>query len=136
LQPTLEKHLVVQALRMALLDRRPAGNGLIHHSDRGSQYASTEYQSLLRVAGVTCSMSRKGDCCDNAPVESFFATLKGELVHRRRYRTREEARADVFEYIEVWYNRKRRHSALGYISPAEFERRAAEPALMAGPMVA
>lgn len=129
MQPTLEKTLVVDALEMALLQRRPSA-GLLCHSDRGSQYASGDYQSLSREAGIVCSMSRKGNCWDNAPVESFFSTLKRERVHRRRYETREEVRADIFAYIEVWYNRRRRHSSLGYLSPEEFECRSA----MASPM--
>ncbi len=124
MQPTLERGLVVSALEMALLQRKPSA-GLLCHSDRGSQYASLDYQALLQGSGIVCSMSRKGNCWDNAPVERFFATRKRELVHRRQYQTREEARADIFKYIEVWYNRRRRHSSLGYLSPEEFERRAA-----------
>jgi len=117
----LSRQVVTQALAMALGRRRPAA-GLIHHSDRGSQYASGEYRGLLAAHGIICSMSRKGDCYDNAVVESFFHTLKTEQVHHRDYATRREAEADIFEYIEVFYNRRRRHSALGYLSPAEFER--------------
>lgn len=124
MQPTLERGLVLDALEMALLRRRPA-EGLLCHSDRGSQYASLDYQTLLQEAGIVCSMSRKGNCWDNAPVESFFSTLKRERIHRRQYDSREEARADIFQYIELWYNRRRRHSSLGYLSPEEFERRAA-----------
>lgn len=120
LQPTLETGLVLEALAMARLQRRPAA-GLLHHSDRGSQYASGRYQQRLNEAGMVCSMSRKGDCYDNAVAESFFATLKKELIHRRRFDTREAARCAVFEWIEVWYNRRRRHSSLGYLSPAQFE---------------
>lgn len=112
--------LVMDALNMALGRRRPAP-GLLHHSDRGSQYASGDYQALLRAHRITCSMSRKGEVYDNAPMESFFHTLKTELVHHRRYRSRGQARADIFEYIEVFYNRQRRHSYLGYYSPAAFE---------------
>ena len=108
---------------MALGQRCPA-TGLVHHSDRGSQYASADFRAALDERGILCSMSRHGNCWDNAPVESFFGTLKQELVHRRRFATREAARREVFEYIEVWYNRQRRHSSLGYVSPAEFERRA------------
>lgn len=119
---TLEKSLVLNALYMGLAGRRPQGD-LLHHSDRGSQYACGEYRALLREHGITCSMSRKGDCWDNAVAESFFATLKKELVHDSDWTTREEARADLFEYIEVWYNRERRHSSLGYVSPAEYEER-------------
>lgn len=120
MQETLERFLVINALTMALRRRRP-GSGLLHHSDRGSQYASLDYQRLLRQAGCTCSMSRKGNCWDNAPVESFFSTLKMELIHHRRYRTRAEARVEVFEFIESWYNRERLHSSLGYMSPVAYE---------------
>ncbi len=108
------------ALKMALMSRRP-GNGLMHHSDRGSQYASGDYQCMLSEAGIVCSMSRKGNCWDNAVVESFFATLKTELVFHQQYRTRDEARSDIFAYIEMWYNRKRRHSSLDYLSPINYE---------------
>jgi putative transposase len=121
--PTLAQPLVLQALSMALQSRRPAA-GLLHHSDRGSQYASHDYQEQLRRFGIKCSMSRKGNCWDNAVVESFFATLKTELIRKRTYRLRADAKADIFEYIEVWYNRQRRHSTLGYLSPAEFEAKA------------
>lgn len=120
MQERMEAGLVTGALRMALAYRRP-GAGLLCHSDRGGQYASQAYQRLLSEHGLVCSMSRKGDCWDNAVAESFFATLKRELVHGRDYRTRAEARGEVFEYIEVFYNRNRRHSSLGYRSPAEFE---------------
>lgn len=124
MQSRLEKGLVIDALLMALGQRKPAG-GVLHHSDRGSQYASKEYQALMMEAGLQCSMSRKANCWDNAVVESFFSTLKREWVQGKRYRTRSEARADIFYYIESWYNRKRRHSTLGYLSPAEFELKAA-----------
>jgi transposase InsO family protein len=124
IRPTLERGLVIGALEAALSRRRPAA-GLIHHSDRGSQYASGEFQLALSRAGIVCSMSRKGNCWDNAAVESFFGTLKREAVRGRPFASREEARSVVFEYIEVWYNRKRRHSSLGYLSPEQFERRAA-----------
>ena len=117
---TLEKSLVIDALRGALAYRSPEA-GMLHHSDRGSQYASADHRSLLAENGIECSMSRKGDCWDNAVAESFFATLKKELVQGAGWRTREEARAALFEYIEVWYNRERRHSSLGYVSPAEYE---------------
>ena len=117
----MTRRLVLGALDMAVGRRQP-GPGLIHHSDRGSQYACGDYQNALKAHGMVCSMSRKGDCWDNAPMESFFHTLKTELVHHRDYRTRWEARADIFEYIEVFYNRDRRHSALGFITPAEYER--------------
>ena len=117
---TLERGLTLDALRMALASRRP-GPGVLHHSDRGSQYACGDYQALLAAHGMACSMSRRGDCWDNAVVESFFATLKTELVEDADWATREEARAAVFEWIEVWYNRARLHSSLGYRSPAEYE---------------
>lgn len=120
LQPTLERSLVLDALAMALQHRRPTAP-LLHHSDRGSQYASGDYQARLATAGIQCSMSRRGDCFDNAPVESFFGTLKTELVYQQRFATRSEARQAIFEYIEVFYNRQRRHSALGYLSPAAYE---------------
>ncbi len=126
MQPTLKRQLVIEALEMALKQRQPS-QGLLHHSDRGSQYASRDYQRLLERHGIACSMSRKGNCWDNAPVESFFATLKKELVHHRRYRSRAEAKADLFEYIEVWYNRKRRHSSLDYRCPVEYELEQARP---------
>jgi transposase InsO family protein len=117
----VDGNLTVSALRQALANRQPSP-GLIHHSDRGRQYASGDYQKLLREHGAICSMSRKGDCWDNAPCESFFGTLKQELVYQERFATREEAKAKIFEYIEVFYNRQRRHSAAGSHSPAEFER--------------
>jgi putative transposase len=116
----IDSRLVVDALAMAV-ERRCPGAGLVAHSDRGSQYASDHYRRLLANRGITCSMSRRGNCWDNAPMESFFASLKKELVHHEDYQTRAEARASVFEYIEVFYNRVRRHSALGYKSPAEYE---------------
>ena len=116
----LETDLVADALRMALERRRPQ-NGLLHHSDRGVQYASDDYQHLLASHGITVSMSGKGDCWDNAMMESFWATLKTELVHQQRYVTREQARASIFEYVEVFYNRQRLHSSLGYVSPESFE---------------
>jgi len=126
MRKALARELVLSALEMALYGRSP-GAGLLHHSDRGSQYASGDYQRALRQRGIVCSMSRKGDCWDNAVVESFFATLKRELVDGRCFRTRAEAIRAIFEYIEVFYNRQRRHSYLGYMSPEQFER-AAEPA--------
>lgn len=116
----MTKQLCIDALTMAVLNRKPP-EGLLHHSDRGSQYASYEYQKLLQKCGMRCSMSRKGDCLDNAPMESFFGTLKTESIHRMDFATREAARREIFDYIEVFYNRKRRHSALGYMTPAEFE---------------
>jgi putative transposase len=118
---TIERSLVMSALDMALLGRKP-GEDLLCHSDRGSQYASEDYQKQLKEAGIVCSMSRRGNCWDNAPTESFFASLKKEMVYRTRFETREQARAAIFSWIEVWYNRKRRHSTLGYISPEAFER--------------
>lgn len=120
----LTEELTQHALQMALHWRQPKP-GLLHHSDRGSQYAANAYQQRLRAAGITGSMSRRGNCWDNACVESFFGTLKRELIHHRQYHTREEATQEIFEYLEVFYNRQRRHSTLGYRSPAEFEARAA-----------
>jgi putative transposase len=117
----IDSRLVVDALEMAVSRRLP-GAGLVAHSDRGSQYASEHYQRLLDGHGIVCSMSRRGNCWDNAPMESFFASLKKELTHGESYATREEARASVFEYIEAFYNRVRRHSSLGYMSPVEYER--------------
>ena len=117
---TMQGSLVKNALWMAIADRRPPA-GLLHHSDRGSQYASFAYQSLLGDYQIVASMSRTGNCYDNAPMESFFGTLKCELVHDRQYHTRAEARQDIFEYIEVFYNRKRLYSSLGYLSPAQYE---------------
>ena len=117
---TMESRLVVDALAMAVKQRFP-DEGLVAHSDRGSQYASEHYQRVLAKQGITCSMSRKGNCYDNAPMESFFATLKKELVHHEDYATVAEAKASVFEFIELFYNRVRRHSSLGYVAPAEFE---------------
>ena len=116
--------LAEDALAMALATRHPRA-GLVHHSDRGSQYAATQYQHVLTTPGMIPSMSRKGNCWDNACVESFFGTLKRELVYHRHYATRDEAKQDIFEYIEVFYNRQRRHSTLGYDSPAEYEARKA-----------
>jgi putative transposase len=112
--------LVSDALGMAIARRSPGG-GLLHHSDRGVQYASEDYQHLLQSHGIECSMSGKGDCWDNAVMESFWATLKTELVNHERYETREAAQASIFEYVEVFYNRKRLHSSLGYLSPEQFE---------------
>lgn len=116
----IDQALTLRALSMALQACAP-GPGLIHHSDRGSQYAANDYRKLLRARGITCSMSRKGNCWDNAVAESFFATLKVELIHESLFRTRSQATTEIFEYIEVFYNRLRRHSFLGYISPQEFE---------------
>ncbi|MCA1708565.1 MAG: IS3 family transposase [Actinobacteria bacterium] len=116
----LRTELCTDALEMALRSRRP-GSDLLHHSDRGVQYASVDYQRLLRAHGIAVSMSRLGDCYDNAMMESFWGTLKTELVHHVDYATREEARSSIFRYIECWYNRRRRHSAIGYKSPEQFE---------------
>jgi putative transposase len=120
----LRADLPLAALRMAISVQRP-GKGLIHHSDRGVQYASAEYRKLMQSAGLRASMSRRADCYDNAPMESFFHTLKTELVHHRHYATREQAQRDIFAYIEGFYNHTRRHSAIGYISPIEMELKAA-----------
>jgi putative transposase len=117
IKPRMTTDIVVDALTMAWFRRRPAA-GLVHHSDRGSQYASGAYQAKLAEYGMVCSMSRKANCWDNAVAESFFNSLKNERVHGQRYRTRDEARADLFEYIELFYNRSRRHSALGGKAPA------------------
>lgn len=115
----MARDLVINALRMAWFRRKPKA-GLLHHSDRGSQYASHDYQAVLKRYGMTASMSRKGNCWDNAAMESFFNSLKNERVHHARYQTREEARQDIFDYIEGFYNRRRRHSTLGYVSPAQY----------------
>ena len=116
----LQTDLVSDALHMALQRRRPAA-GLLHHSDRGVQYASDAYQHLLADNGIEVSMSGKGDCWDNAVMESFWATLKTELIHQKEYATRPEAKLSIFEYIEAFYNRKRLHSSLDYVSPEAFE---------------
>jgi transposase InsO family protein len=117
---TLERQLAIDALQMAIFTRKPPP-GLIHHSDRGSQYASDDYQTLLTKHQILCSMSRSGNCYDNAPMESFFGTLKTEWVHHQHYRSHAQAKSDLFEYIEVFYNRVRRHSALAYLNPVQFE---------------
>lgn len=116
----LKDTLAIEALEMAL-GRRTIGPGLVHHSDQGRQYTSARYQARLARSGILPSMSRVGECWDNAVAESFFATLKCERLHRRDYRTPAEAQADIFRYIESWYNPRRRHSALGYLSPMEYE---------------
>jgi len=121
IKPRMTADIVTDALTMAWFRRRPAP-GLLHHSDRGSQYASHAFQDKLKEYGMICSMSRKGNCWDNAPTESFFNSLKNERVHGARYETRAEATADMFDYIEPFYNRKRRHSTLGYKSPVQFLR--------------
>ncbi len=115
----INQQLVIDALNMAFNNCNP-GQGLIHHSDRGVQYACNAFQDLMKDHEIQCSMSRKGDCWDNAVAESFFHTLKVELIHDQKYYTRQEAKADIFEYIEVFYNRQRRHSYLGYLTPDEF----------------
>ena len=119
--PRIDSRLVVDALEMALAGRRP-GEGLVAHSDRGSQYASEHYQGVLARHGIVPSMSRRANCWDNAPMESFFASLKKELTRGEIFATREEARASVFEYIEVFFNRIWRHSSIGYMSPTQCER--------------
>lgn len=118
----MTKALVMQALFRAVAARRP-GKGLIHHSDRGSQYCAHDYQDLLRQFGMVASMSRKGNCWDNAPMESFWGTLKTELVHHRRFVTRDQAKQEITEYIEIFYNRMRKQARLGYLSPAAFTRK-------------
>ena len=118
----LTRNLVSQSLFKAVAAKRPA-KGLIHHSDRGSQYCSHEYRNILERCGLKASMSRKGNCYDNAPMESFWGTLKQELVHHRRYRTRVEATREITEYIEIFYNRQRLQLGLGFLSPAVFEQR-------------
>ena len=118
----LKKSLVSQSLVRAVAAKRPA-KGLIHHSDRGSQYCSYEYKNILDQFGLKASMSRKGNCFDNAPMESFWGTLKQELIHHRRYRSRQEAIHDITEYIEVFYNRQRRQARLGFLSPVAYEQR-------------
>jgi putative transposase len=126
----IDRTIALDALGMALRTRRPEP-GLLLHSDRGVQYASGDYQAQLREHAIVCSMSRKGDCWDNAVAESFFSTLKAERVHRTDYVSRSQARASVFEYIETFYNPRRRHSALGYLSPVEHEAAAAWKGLAA-----
>jgi len=120
MRDTLEVELALSALRMARTARAP-GLGLIHHSDRGSQYTSGDYRAELAAHGMLASMSGKGDCYDNAVAESFFSTLEFELLMKNDWHTREDARRAIFRYIETWYNRRRRHSTLGYVSPAEYE---------------
>jgi putative transposase len=120
MRETLDGELPLSALRMAREARHPAP-GLIHHSDRGSQYTAGEYRAELAAHGMIASMSRKGDCYDNAVAESFFSTLEFELLRKNDWDTRDEARRAIFRYIEIWYNQRRRHSTLGYVSPAAFE---------------
>ena len=116
----MKESLTLEALRMALFKRRTR-SGLLWHSDQGKQYAAKSYQTLLFDHNITCSMSRKGNCWDNAVMESFFYTLKTEFVYFENFQTRQEAKTKIFEYIEVFYNRQRRHSAINYKSPDEFE---------------
>jgi transposase InsO family protein len=118
----MTKNLVSQSLFRAVLAKHPAA-GLIHHSDRGSQYCALEFQKLLKKFGMQASMRRRGNCYDNAPIESFWGMLKNELVHHRRYTTRKQAMQEITEYIEIFYNRQRRQQRLGYLSPAAHERR-------------
>lgn len=117
---SMTSDLVCNAFKMAITNRQPK-SGLLHHSDRGSQYAATPYQALLKQHRCTVSMSRKGNCWDNAPMESFFATLKNELTHHQVYQTRAEAKSDIFAFIEGFYNRQRLHSSLDYQCPEQFE---------------
>ena len=118
----MSKSLITQSLFRAVSAKRPA-KGLIHHSDRGSQYCSREYRKILDQFGMKASMSRKGNCYDNAPMESFWGTLKQELVYHRHYRSRQEAIQDITEYIEIFYNRMRRQARLGFLSPAAYEQK-------------
>ncbi len=120
IQPVMTRELISRALMMALW-RRKFPRGVLCHSDRGSQYCSNDYQALLKKYGLICSMSRKGNCWDNAVAESFFHSLKVELIYTERYATRESAKQSVFQYIEVYYNRVRRHSFIGSIAPLVFE---------------
>ena len=120
----MRKELVIKALEQAI-KRRNNPTGVVHHSDRGVQYASYDYQNMLIRNQFICSMSKKGDCYDNAVVESFNGILKKELIHRRKYKTREEAMLDIFDYIERRYNRKRIHSSLGYLTPVEYAEKVA-----------
>ena len=124
---SLKSQIAIDALEMAIAARNPTA-GLIHHSDRGVQYACSEYQKIMRRVGMRPSMSRKGDCWDNSVAESFFSTLKKELVWRTKFESREQARREIFEFIEVFYNRQRMHSYLDYLSPVEFEIAAATAA--------
>jgi putative transposase len=116
----IDSDLVTSALQIAISQRKPQ-TGLLHHSDRGSQYASDDFQDLLEDNGIVCSMSRKGDCWDNACMESFFGSLKTEWVRDKKYSSFTEAKKDIFKYVEIFYNRRRRHASLGYLSPAAYE---------------
>jgi transposase InsO family protein len=122
MRDSLEADLSLEALRMALARRRPQ-KGLLHHSDRGVQYAAIDYRELLAAHQMTASMSRRANCYDNAVAESFFATLRWELLDRHQWPTRAAVRSAIFEYIEIWYNRLRRHSSLDYLSPLQYEQR-------------
>jgi putative transposase len=122
MQAKMTAQLVIDALLMAIWRRRPKDTELLHHSDQGSQYTSEQFQEFLAEHGIQCSMSRSGNCWDNAAMESFFSTLKAERMSRRHYSTRDEAKADAFDYMERFYNPRRRHSTLGYVSPANFEK--------------
>lgn len=123
LQERMTSKLVEDAIFMGITNRRPS-SGLLFHSDRGSQYASDSFKKVLSNYDIISSMSRKGNCWDNAVAESFFRIIKTELIYHYNYQTREEASQDIFEYIEVFYNRKRLHSSIGYVSPAQFEQAA------------
>jgi putative transposase len=116
----IDSKLVTEALRMAIEQRKPQ-NGLVHHSDRGVQYACEDFQELLKAEGIVCSMSRRGDCWDNACMESFFGSFKMEWMAGKQYKNFEEAKKDIFKYVELFYNRRRRHASLGYVSPAAYE---------------
>lgn len=116
----IDRQLAIDALMMAA-SRRPGASGVLHHTDQGSQYASDDYQLALANLGLLCSMSRRGNCWDNAVVESFFGTLKTEFIHHERFQTRGEAKAKIFDFIEAFYNRRRRHSAIGNLSPVDYE---------------
>ncbi len=120
MSPNIDTALVLKALGMALLHRQPPQD-LLFHSDRGVQYASAEYRQALAQAGLVASMSRKGNCYDNASIESFWSTLKLELVYRRTFSSRAQAQSEIFDYVETFYNRQRSHSALDYRSPIDFE---------------
>ena len=119
----ISKELVINAFKMAMQHRNPSAN-FVMHSDRGSQYASSDYQKLLKLFNATCSMSRKGNCWDNSPMESFFGSLKTEHIFFEKFKTRAEARQSIFEWIEVFYNRQRLHSSLGFLSPVDYEKAA------------
>ncbi len=125
MKEAMTAQMVTDALMMAIW-RRGRPEALLHHSDQGSQYTSESFQRLMADHAITCSMSRSGNCWDNAAMESFFSSLKTERIRSKVYRTRDEARSDVFDYIERFYNPRRRHSTLGYLSPVEYERRAME----------